>query len=125
MEPALSAAVIAEIIKLGAGGLLLLVAVVYLVKRDNAMQKADRARTDKAILDQKTECMDREKDNREACERRENDMAGRIRQLEDQRHKETSELLHRSVSALETTARVLEYVVDDDTGLQRALRDKR
>ncbi len=110
-------ALITETIKMGVGGLLLLGAVVWLARRDKQFQADDRKRTDERIAGMETTITA----NKEECQKREADMTGRIRHLEDQRHEENKDLLVRSVSALETTVRVVEHLVKDDSGLQRAL----
>lgn len=113
----LTSALVAEAIKMGLGGLILLGAVLWLARRDKQFQADDRKRTDERISGlEKTITA-----NKDECQKREADMTGRIRQLEDQRHEETSTLLVRSVNALETTARVVEHLVKEDTGLHRAL----
>lgn len=102
-----------EAAKLGFGVLALTFAVVCLWRRDNAMQVTDRARTDKAIADQAA-----------ACAAREEKMAERIRHLEDRDHEESKETTGRVLTALETTARVLEKLTDNDSGLHLALNGK-
>ena len=116
----LTPSLLAEVAKLGVGGILLLAAVVWLAKRDKQFQTDDRARTDK----QHGALMDTITYNRDECNRRETDMVSRIRSLEDGRHKETSELLVRSVGALETVARIAEHVAKKNPDLQKALSQK-
>lgn len=110
----LTSALLAEALKMGIGGLLLLSAVIWLARRD----KQSDARADAANADLR-KTIDA---NRDECSKREVDMAQRIRYLEDARHKETSDLLSRSVGALETVARIAEHMAKDDTGLHRALK---
>lgn len=117
----LTSALLAEAIRMGMGGLILLAAVFYLVKRDNRMQSEDRTRTDRSHVDLR-ETIDA---NKSECSQREANMTDRIRHLEDQRHTEGSQLLARTTSALEIHARVLEMIVDDKSGgLHRAITGK-
>ena len=116
----LTSSLMSEVLKLGVGGILLLAAVFWLAKRDKQFQTDDRERTDKAH----GQLLDTIIYNRDECNRRENEMVGRIRSLEDSRHKETSELLVRSVGALETVARIAEHVAKKDPALHKALNQK-
>lgn len=115
----LTSTLVQEVLKLGVGGLMLLTAVFYLVKRDDRLQKDDRTRTDERISDLKATI----NKNEEVCKKREDDMTARIRHLEDERNTDRSQLLHRATNALEIHARVLEKIIDKEgTGMHRTVK---
>ena len=115
-----SSSLMAEAVKMGIGGLLLLGAVIWMAKLISSMRQEDRERNDR-VADELRKTIEQ---NKEECAKREADNTQRIRQLEERSHGEMSQLLHRSVSALETTARVFEKITDEDSGVWRARQEQ-
>jgi glucose-6-phosphate-specific signal transduction histidine kinase len=109
MDP-VTASALTEAAKQGFSILLLVLAVVILVRWILGLEK------------QRTQ---REQDARKECLEREQTLAKRLQSVEDRQNGEASELLHRSVNALELNARAIDRLCDKDTGLHLALVDRR
>jgi hypothetical protein len=103
-------ALFSEAAKLGFVVFLLLVAVVGLVKWVRGLQD----RSDANALEDRKECQAREKA-----------LAERLGKVEDRQFGEHSDVLRRCASALELNARAFDKLTDSDTGLHRALADRK